>query len=272
MDELVGWLQLPTDVGAGTVVALLLAGLAAGWVDAVVGGGGLIQLPALLLGLGSGTPPVYALATNKIASICGTAGSSVTYYRRIRPDLRTTVPMAGFALAGALVGAGIALVLPAGAIRPVVLAALVGVLVHVVCRPRLGEVTALRYDGSSVTHHTTAGAIGFIVGVYDGAVGPGTGSFLVFGLVALLGYSFVDASARAKIANVATNLGALLVFAPQGVVLWRIGLLMGAANLLGGYLGARMAVARGARFVRAVFVVVSGLLVLRLGYDVLFSA
>ncbi|KQX63689.1 TSUP family transporter [Angustibacter sp. Root456] len=261
------WAGLPDHVGWGTVVLLLLAALVAGWVDAVVGGGGLVQLPALLIALGPGTAAVHSLATNKIASICGTSTSAVTYYRRVHPDLRTALPMAAAALVGALAGAGLALVLPSAAIRPVVVVALAVVLVYTVRRPGLGAVTALRHSGRR--HHATAGAIGLVIGVYDGAVGPGTGSFLVFALVSLVGYAFVEASAKAKIANVATNLGALVVFVPQGVVLWKLGLLMGAANVVGGYLGARTAVARGARFVRVVFIVVSSVLLLRLTYDVL---
>jgi uncharacterized protein len=263
------WAGLPDHAGWGTVALLVVAALVAGWVDAVVGGGGLIQLPALLLGLGPATAAVHSLATNKIASICGTTTSAITYYRRVRPDLRTALPMAAWALLGALAGAGLALVLPSAAIRPVVIVALLAVLVHTVRHPRLGAVTSLRHSGRR--HHVTAGAIGFVIGVYDGAVGPGTGSFLVFALVSLVGYGFVEASAKAKIANVATNLGALVVFVPQGAVLWRLGLLMGLANVVGGYLGARTAVARGASFVRAVFVVVSAALLLRLGYDVLRS-
>jgi uncharacterized membrane protein YfcA len=263
------WAGLPEHVGWGTIAMLVLAALVAGWVDAVVGGGGLIQLPALLVGLGPATAAVHSLATNKIASICGTTTSAVTYYRRVHPDLRTALPMAGFALVGALAGAGIALVLPSAAIRPVVIVALVAVLVHTVRNPGLGAVTALRHSGRR--HHTTAGLIGFVIGVYDGAVGPGTGSFLVFALVSLVGYAFVEASAKAKIANVATNLGALLVFVPQGVVLWKLGLLMGIANVAGGYLGARTAVARGAGFVRLVFIVVSAALIVRLGYDVIIG-
>jgi hypothetical protein len=263
----VEWLDLPETVGTTTVLWLLLAGLMAGWVDAVVGGGGLIQLPALLLGLGTGSPAVLALATNKLASICGTVTSATTYYRRVRPDLRTALPMAGFALLGALAGAFIATVLPSSAITPIVLVALVCVLVYTVRRPSLGATTLLRFRGRR--HHGRAGGLGFVIGVYDGAVGPGTGSFLVFGLVSLLGYAFLEASAKAKIANVATNFGALLVFVPQGVVLWKLGLLMGVANVFGGYVGARTAVAQGAGFVRVVFLLVSSALVLRLGYQVL---
>ena len=267
MSDVAAWFDLPAGTSSATLPLLLLAALTAGWVDAVVGGGGLVQLPALLIGLGPASAAVHALATNKVASVCGTSTSAVTYYRRVRPDLRTALPMAAFALAGALVGAGIALVLPSDAIRPLVLVALAGVLVHTLRNRGLGAETVLRHAGRR--HHVTAGGIGFVIGVYDGAVGPGTGSFLVFALVSMLGYAFVEASAKAKIANVATNLGALIIFVPQGVVLWRLGLVMGLANLVGGYVGARTAVARGAGFVRTVFVAVSVVLLLRLGYDVL---
>ena len=267
MSDVAAWFDLPAGTSSATLPLLLLAALTAGWVDAVVGGGGLVQLPALLIGLGPASAAVHALATNKVASVCGTFTSAVTYYRRVRPDLRTALPMAAFALGGALVGAGIALVLPSDAIRPLVLVALAGVLVYTLRNRGLGAETVLRHAGRR--HHVTAGGIGFVIGVYDGAVGPGTGSFLVFALVSMLGYAFVEASAKAKIANVATNLGALVIFVPQGVVLWRLGLVMGLANLVCGYVGARTAVARGAGFVRTVFVAVSVVLLLRLGYDIL---
>jgi uncharacterized membrane protein YfcA len=253
-----------TDLGAGTVVLLLLAALSAGWVDAVVGGGGLLQLPALLLV--PGMTPLNALATNKVASIFGTATSSITYYRRVHPDLRTALPMAGLALVGAAGGALSASLLPEQVLQPVIVVALLAVAVYTLARPALGEATALRWHGRR--HHLAAGAAGAAIGFYDGILGPGTGSFLVFTLVGLLGYAFLEASAKAKIVNFATNLGALLVFVPQGAVLWGLGLLMGSANLLGGYLGARTAVARGSGFVRVVFLLVVGALILRLGWQV----
>jgi hypothetical protein len=245
---------------------LALAALVAGYVDAVVGGGGLIQLPALVLGL-PGASPVQVLATNKLASVCGTSVSSVTYYRRVRPHAGTFVPLMLLAFAGSLLGAFAASHIPATAFTPIVLAVLVGVGSFVLLRPQLGEQTELRFSGHS--HRAAAMATGFVVGGYDGALGPGTGSFFVFTLVGLLGYSFLEASAKARMANWATNVAALCVFVPQDAVLWRTGLVMGVANLAGGYLGARTAVARGARFVRAFFLVVVAAFVVRLGGEVL---
>jgi uncharacterized protein len=253
-----------SDIGTTTVVLLLVAGLVAGWVDAVVGGGGLVQLPALLLV--PGMSPVHALATNKLGGICGTVVSAVTYYRRVHPDLRTAVPMAVLACGGAAGGALCASLLPASVFRPVIVVALVAVLAYTLLRPNLGEATALRWHGRR--HHLAAGVAGLGIGFYDGILGPGTGSFLVFTLVGLLGYAFLEASAKAKIVNFATNLGALIVFVPQGAPIWGLGLAMGGANLLGGYIGARTAVAKGSGFVRGVFLVVVSALVLRLGYQV----
>ena len=255
-----------TDPSTTTLLLLMLAGLAAGWVDAVVGGGGLIQLPALVLGL-PGAAPVHILATNKLGSICGTSVSSVTYYRRVRPDLRTAVPMALVAFLGALGGAVVASHLPKAAFNPILLVVLIGVGAYTLLRPELGARTQLRFAGH---HHTLAATgAGLVVGFYDGALGPGTGSFLVFALVGLMGYAFLEASAKAKIANVATNLGALVVFAPGGYIMVKIGLLMAGGNLLGGYLGARTAVRLGSGFVRVVFIVVVSAFIVRISLQLL---
>jgi uncharacterized protein len=249
-----------------TFALLAAAGLAAGFVDAVVGGGGLIQLPALVLGL-PGASPVQVLATNKLGSICGTSVSSVTYYRRVRPHAGTFVPLMIFAFLGSLGGAFVASHIPKESFQPIVLVVLVAVGAYVLFRPDLGVATKLRFSGH---RHTAAAMVaGLVVGAYDGALGPGTGSFFVFALVGLLGYAFLEASAKARMANWATNLAALCVFVPQDAVLWRVGLVMGACNLVGAYLGARMAVSRGARFVRIFFIVVVGAFVVRIGADVL---
>ncbi len=257
----------PADDPTLLVLALMgLAALVAGWVDAVVGGGGLVQLPALLLGF-PGATPAQLLATNKASSIFGTTSSSVTYYRRVRPDLRTALPMAGFAYVGAVGGALVGLHIPRAAFNPIILACLVLVGAYTLLRPQLGQVTALRYAGH---RHTVAAVLtGLAIGAYDGVLGPGTGSFLVFALVGLMGYAFLEASAKAKIANVATNLGALTVFAPGGHVMVKVGLTMGLMNLVGGYLGARTAVRLGSRFIRMVFVVVVSAFIIRISTQLL---
>lgn len=255
-----------SDPTTTTLLFLAAAGFAAGWIDAVVGGGGLIQLPALLVGL-PGASPAQLLATNKFGGIFGTATSSVTFYRRVRPDLRTALPMAGVAYVGSIGGALIGLHIPKSAFNPIILVLLVLVGAYTLLKPDLGKESIRRFHGHR--HVVLAMATGFVIGAYDGALGPGTGSFLVFALVGLLGYNFLEASAKAKITNFATNLGALTVFAPMGLVLVKVGMVIAAANLVGGYVGARTAVSRGSGFVRAVFVVIVSAFVVRIGGNVL---
>ncbi len=248
-----------------TIVLLIATAFVAGWVDAVVGGGGLIQLPALLIGLPPSTAPAAVLGTNKLSSVFGTATSSLTYAIKIRPDWRTVLPLVGAAAAGSAGGAELAKFLPKSWFTPVVLVALVGVGLYTWRRPQLGLTSARKHQGSA--HYGRTAAIGLGVGAYDGFLGPGTGSFFVILLVAVLGYGFLEASAKAKLANLTTNIAAITVFALHGSVLWTLGLMMGAANLLGGLLGARMAIRKGNGFVRRVFLVVLAGLILKLGYD-----
>jgi uncharacterized membrane protein YfcA len=254
------------EVSGLTLAALILAAFVAGWVDAVVGGGGLIQLPALLIGLPSSTPPAVILGTNKISSFCGTATSSLTYALRIPLDWRTVTPLVIASAVGSAIGASLARLLPREAFTPIVLAALIGVGIYVWRRPQLGMVSVRKHPGRG--HYGLTALIGLGVGAYDGFLGPGTGSFFVILLVVVLGYGFLEASATAKIANLVTNLSAIVVFGLSGSVLWALGLVMGAANLVGGYLGARTAIARGSSFVRKVFLVVLTGLIIKLTYDV----
>lgn len=250
-----------------TVGLLLLAALAAGWVDAVSGGGGLLQLPSLLVALPSGSPPAQALGTNKLSSIIGTAAAARTYARQVTLDLRTALPMAGAAFLGSAAGSALATRLPAGAFRPVILVALVGVWTWTLLRPAMGAQDALRWDGRR--HRAVAVVAGLGIGFYDGLIGPGTGSFLLIVLVAVLGYSFLSASATAKLVNLGTNAASIAVFGATGNVLWLLGAAMGACNLVGAVIGARMAIRRGSGFVRVVFLAVVGALIARLAWEVL---
>jgi uncharacterized membrane protein YfcA len=254
------------DPSLWTYALLALAGLFAGFVDAVVGGGGLVQLPALVVAF-PGAAPVQVLATNKLAGSCGTSVSSATYYRRVRPDPRTFVPLMTVAFVGSVAGAIVASHISKAAFNPIILVALVVVGTYVLLKPDIGRVTNLRFTG----HRHTAAAVlaGLVIGFYDGALGPGTGSFFVFTLVGLLGYNFLEASAKARLANWATNVAALLVFALQGAVIWRVGLVVGLCNLLGSYVGARTAVSKGSGFVRVFFVVVVVAFIVKIGSDVL---
>jgi uncharacterized membrane protein YfcA len=257
------------DISLWTLVFLVLAAFVAGWVDAVVGGGGLIQLPALLIGLPADTPPAAILGTNKVSSVWGTATSSITYAIRLRPDWRTVLPLVLGSVVGSALGAQAARFLPKQYFTPIVLVALIVVGIYTWRRPELGMVSARKHDGRK--HYGLTALIGLGVGAYDGILGPGTGSFFVILLVTVLGYGFLEASAKAKIANLFTNLAAIAVFAIHDSVIWAVGLPMGAANLVGGLLGAQMAIRGGNAFVRKVFLIVVGALALKLTWDLVRS-
>ena len=240
----------------GVLVALCIAAAMAGWVDAVSGGGGLLQLPALLVAFPS-AEPVEALGTNKVSSVLGTAAATATYARKAPPDVRTALPMAVAAFIGAGLGALVASRVPAEAFRPIIVVLLIAVWLWTLLSPRMGH----------RRHYAVAIAAGLAIGFYDGILGPGTGSFLLIVLVAGLGYSFLNASSTAKVVNLGTNVAAIIVFGITGSILWLLGLLMGLCNMAGAIIGARMAIRRGSGFVRIVFLAVVGVLILRLAWD-----
>ncbi|GGN35300.1 hypothetical protein FHR83_006154 [Actinoplanes campanulatus] len=246
------------------IATLLVAAAAAGWVDAVVGGGGLLLLPALMLAAPH-LPTATALGTNKLTAICGTSTAAVTYARRTKIDWRVAGPSAALALicsgCGALLAGGI----PATAFRPLIIGVLVAVAVFVTVRPQMG----LMEHPEKRTPWRRGAAVavaGGLIATYDGLIGPGTGTFLVLAFTTIVGADFVHGSAMAKIVNTATNLGALTVFAATGHVAWKLGLGMAVCNVIGSVIGARMALKRGAGFVRVVLLVVVLALIARLGY------
>ena len=254
------------DVTVTDVLVLCAFALLAGTVDAVVGGGGLVQLPALLVVLPQ-APVVALLGTNKLASIVGTSSAAVTYLRRTPVDRRTAASMAAAAFVGSGCGALLATRVRSEVLEPVVLVALVGVFVYTLLRPSLGDVEKLRL--TPVVQRVVALVGGAVIGFYDGIAGPGTGSFLVFLLVGAVGLSFLHASATSKVVNTATNLAALLLFAAGGHVLWMLGAAMAVCNLVGAQLGARLAIRHGSVLVRRVFLVVVSVLIARLAWQVL---
>jgi uncharacterized protein len=255
-------------VGIADIVLLLVAATGAGWVDAVVGGGGLLQLPALLV---AGVSPVHALATNKFASIFGTASAAVTYARTTKIDRRVAVPAGLGAVAFAGLGAASASAISQDALAPLVMVVLIGVALFVTLRPAFG--THLRLHLRTPARVLSVIAVtGVGIAFYDGILGPGTGTFLIIAFTTILGMDFVSGSAHSKIVNSCTNLGALLVFAYQGHVLWLLGLTMAVCNIAGAQLGARMALRRGAKFVRIVLLCVVTVMVAKLGYGQFFGA
>ena len=241
-----------------------VAALCAGFVDAIAGGGGLIQLPALLIGMPQ-SATVQVLGTNKLSSVLGTGAAAILYRRRVKPDLTFTLAMALPAFAGSMCGALLASHLPTHALRPLVLVLLIVVGMYTWRRPTLGHVELLRHTPNR--RIVIAVVAGLLIGFYDGIFGPGTGTFLMVVLVAFLGFAFLTASSVAKVVNVATNLGAIVIFGVHGVILWHVGLVLGVANVAGGLLGARLAIRGGSAFVRKIFLVVTAVLIFKVGVD-----
>ena len=244
-----------------TLIALVVAGLGAGIADGIAGGGGLITVPALLA---SGLPPHLALGTNKAQSMWGTLAALVTFWRAGRVDARAAVRNFPLAFAGSMLGVTLVLHLAPGALRPVVIALLIVAAVLMLLRKPSRDEDALH-----PRYLWIAAALSLGIGCYDGFFGPGTGTFLIVGFIVLCGRSISGATADAKVVNFASNVAAAGSFAVAGKVVWSIALPMAVAQLVGGFIGARLAIYRGAILVRTMVLVVSSTLVLKLGYDLL---
>ncbi len=247
------------------LLVTLASGLA-GFVDAIVGGGGLILVPALFA-VHPGVAPATLFGTNKGAAVWGTAWATVQYARRVTMNGRTLGPAALAALLASFAGAWLVTQVPAMGLRRALPLILLAVLLYTLARKDLGRVHAPRHAPGA--ERAWAVGIGALVGFYDGFFGPGTGSFFVFLFVRVLGYDFLHASAGAKLLNTATNVAALALFASTGHVWWATAAVMAVANVIGSLLGARLALRRGAGFVRGVFIVVVGALIVRTGWDAL---
>ncbi|MFE7315955.1 TSUP family transporter [Streptomyces sp. NPDC057555] len=248
-----------------SIAELTGVSIAAGWVDAVVGGGGLILIPALLLAFPQ-LPPAVALGTNKLTAITGTSAAALTFVRRTKVPRSVALPAALLAVPAAGLGALSASSVPGDWFRPIVMALLIGVAAFVASKPGFGAVQGAEV----VTRRRRLFVIclaGCGVGFYDGVFGPGTGTFLILAFTGLLSLEFLQSAAMAKVVNVGTNLGALGVFAAQGNVLWSLGATMAVGNIVGAALGARTALRRGSGFVRIVLLVAVSGMVLKLAVD-----
>ncbi len=245
----------------------MLAALLAGFIDAVVGGGGLITVPALMLALPAGTPLPTLLGTNKVVAVTGATMAAGQFLRSGTLAWREmVVPVLASAL-GAAGGVWLTYRVHGDFLRPVMLAMLVAMLAFTLLRPDLGHLHAPRFGLSH--QRGLAALIALALGFYDGFFGPGTGSLLIFLFVAVLGFDFLRSSALAKSVNWASNLTAMGLFVWQGSWLPSVALGMAVANGVGGYLGAHVALNKGSRWVRNVFIGVVGALILRLGWQLL---
>ena len=250
------------DLTIATALFLLAASFFAGFIDSIAGGGGLIQLPALLIGLPK-SETAEVLGTNKLSSIFGTSTAAALYRKQIKPDPKVLLAMGLPALLGSAGGAMLASKIPTSSMRPMGLVLLIVVAVYTWFKPDLGKFENLRHLPKRRVQ--IAALAGVTIGFYDGIFGPGTGSFLMLILVASLGYAFITASAIAKVVNVATNVGAIFVFGINGAVIWQIGIIMGVANISGAVFGARLAIKGGSTLVRKVFLIVTVALIVKVG-------
>jgi uncharacterized membrane protein YfcA len=250
------------DLTLATALFLLAASFFAGFIDSIAGGGGLIQLPALLIGLPK-SETAEVLGTNKLSAVFGTTTAAALYRKQIKPDPKILIAMGLPAFLGSAGGAVLASKIPTSSMRPMVLVLLIIVAVYTWFKPDLGKFENLRHLPKRRVQ--IAAIAGVVIGFYDGIFGPGTGSFLMLILVASLGYAFITASAIAKVVNVATNVGAIMVFGINGAVLWQIGIILGIANITGAVIGARLAIKGGSTLVRKVFLLVTVALIVKVG-------
>jgi len=244
------------------IVGLVAAATAAGFVDSIAGGGGLITVPVLML---AGMPPEQALATNKLQGSFGAATAAISYGRSGLVDLRRQLPTAALAFVAGGAGAALVTALPTGLLRLALPVVLIGIALFFALKPGLDDRDRAARLSPALFGLTVVPAIGF----YDGLIGPGAGAFYMLGFVMLAGHGVLRATAHTKLLNFSSNLGGLVVFALGGHALWLVGLLMGAGQILGAALGARLALRIGARVIKPLLVVTSTALAARLLWQML---
>ena len=254
-----------------TAVNLALLGLAmftSGFIDAIAGGGGLIQTPAMLLSFPDKNP-VEVVATSKTAAFFGTSTAAIQYRKFIKTDSRLLIAMVVPAFIGACFGSLLASHISSESFKSSIFFMMIAIFIYTLFKPDLGKVHVEKHSPRKLM---VIGAIAaFFIGFYDGLIGPGTGTMLMIALVAIMGFAFVGASALAKVVNATTNLASIIVVGLKIGILWKLGLLLGIANLAGGYRGSHLALKKGSGFVRIFYLIVTALLILRLGYSLYFE-
>ncbi|EXB48093.1 sulfite exporter TauE/SafE family protein [Acinetobacter sp. 1000160] len=248
------------------ILTLVFFAFCAGTIDAAVGGGGLIQIPALMGALPQ-TAPATLFGTNKLASIFGTGSAAFSFVRRGKLQWSLLGVIALFAFISSFIGAACVSLIPTHILRPIVLVMLIVIAIYTFAKKQFGQV---HVDQQITPKLLLLAAIGSLaIGFYDGIFGPGTGSFFIFFFIRFLQVDFLHASALAKIGNLMTNLAALSFFIPTGHVLFELGLMMAVANIAGSLLGVRLALKYGSGFIRILFLILVSILICRLGYQIL---
>ncbi len=250
------------EIATHIALLLVLAAFVAGFIDSIAGGGGLVAVPALLL---AGASPIEALATNKLQGTFGAGTALLTYARagQVRPQ--DQMGMAAISAVAGAAGAMVAHLIPAEVLRIIMPVVLIGVAAFFAFKPGLTDASRVERMRPAVFAVTVVPA----VAAYDGFFGPGTGSFFMMGFVLLAGFGVLKATAHTKMLNFASNIGSLLVFIPSGATWWGVGLAMAVGQIVGAWLGARVAMRVGARLIKPLLVVVSTAMALRLLWQAL---
>lgn len=245
------------------LIFLLGAGFVAAFIDSVVGGGGLISMPALMM---TGLPPGVVLGTNKLASICCSSTSSISFLRSGKMDLGLVKYLFPLSLIGSILGAYTVSLISPSFLKPLVVVMLVMVAIYTMLKKDWGDVST--YQGINKRAGILGGCAALLLGFYDGFFGPGAGSFLIFAFL-MLGFDFVTAAGNAKALNMASNLGAVATFLLAGSVNYLYGLSMGVAMIIGAIVGSKFAIAKGTSYVKPLFIAITSLLIGKQLWDIL---
>ena len=248
------------DIALHVLILLFFAAFLAGFIDSIAGGGGMITIPAMLL---AGIPPLETLGTNKLQSLFGSGSATLAYARAGHVQLREQLPMAAVAALGSVFGAVLATVVPGDGLKAIMPFLLVAIAAYFGLKPNIGDIDQHRRMSVFLFTVTVVPAIGF----YDGVFGPGTGSFFMLAFVTLAGFGVLKATAHTKLLNFGSNVGAFAVFLAYGVVLWKVGFVMGAGQFLGAQAGSRVAMKAGVKVIKPLLVITSIALAIRLMAD-----
>ncbi|MGL3605669.1 TSUP family transporter [Rhizobium sp. G187] len=248
------------DLALHTLALLFVAAFIAGFIDSIAGGGGLVTIPIMLI---AGIPPLETLGTNKLQSMFGAGSATLAYARKGHVDLKKQLPMAGMATLGGALGALIATIVPGDVLRALMPFLLVAIALYFALKPNISDEDRHQRIAPLVFGLTFVP----LIGLYDGVFGPGTGSFFMLAFVSLAGFGMLKATAHTKLLNLGSNTGAFLIFLLNGVVLWKVGLMMGIGQFLGAQTGSRFAMKKGAKIIKPLLIFTCVALAIRLLMD-----
>lgn len=249
------------------LVLLCIAAFVAGFVDAIVGGGGLIQTPVGLI-LMPNLPVATVIGTLKIPSFSGTLFAAFQYLKKIEMNWKLLIVMMVLAVPSAFSGSALLTYVSNDFMKPLLLVVLSLLVIYTYAKKNFGQQADKSHSAKQQLIYAVL--ISFFIGFYDGFIGPGTGSFLVLAFITLLGFDFLQASANAKMVNLATNFGSIVLFIIKGKIIWMVAIPMAICNAVGGFIGAKLAISRGNKFIRIFFLIVVIGTLIRFAYDVFY--